>query len=117
MQVFLLWLSINISAVDVTLGMLAPTVFALGFRDAALCAVFGSILGGVPVAYIATWGPLSGNRTLVSVSGWKKEKDKVSYGGILMLVYVGLCQIHHGVVAEPIGRLAESDNTARLFFD
>ncbi len=65
LQVFLLWVSINLAANNVTLGMLGPAVFGLGFRDASLCAVFGSILGSLPVAWIATWGPISGNRTLV----------------------------------------------------
>ena len=65
LQVFLLWFSINLAAVNITLGMLAPTVYALSFKDAALCAVFGSLTGSVPVAYIATWGPVSGNRAMV----------------------------------------------------
>ena len=65
LQVFLLWVSINLAANNVTLGMLAPAVYGLSFLDASLCAVFGSIIGSIPVAYIATWGPASGNRTMV----------------------------------------------------
>ena len=68
LQVFLLWFSINLAAVNITLGMLAPTLYALSFKDAALCAVFGSLTGSLPVAYIATWGPVSGNRSMVSRS-------------------------------------------------
>ena len=68
LQAFVLWVSINLAAVNITLGMLAPTVFGLGFRDASLCAVFGSLLGSLPVAYIATWGPVSGTRTMVRFS-------------------------------------------------
>jgi len=64
-QIFLMWFSINLVAVNITLGMLAPTIFTLSFKDAALCAAFGAMLGSVAVAYIATWGPISGNRTLV----------------------------------------------------
>ena len=66
MQPFVLWVSINLAAVNITLGMLAPTVFGLGFMDAALCAVGGSAIGSAAVAYIATWGPKSGCRTMVS---------------------------------------------------
>lgn len=62
----MLWVSINLAAVNITLGMLAPTVFGLGFTDAALCAVGGSAIGSVAVAYVATWGPRSGCRTMVS---------------------------------------------------
>jgi len=64
-QIFLMWFSINLAAVNITLGMLAPALFTLSFKDAALCAAFGAMLGSVAVAYIATWGPISGNRTLV----------------------------------------------------
>ena len=64
-QAFLLWFSINLAANNVTLGMLGPAVYGLSFADASLCAVFGSIVGSLPVAYIATWGPVSGNRTMV----------------------------------------------------
>ena len=66
LQALLLWISVNLVAVNVTLGMLAPTLFGLGFKDGALCAAFGSFLGSIPTAYMATWGPVSGNRTLVS---------------------------------------------------
>lgn len=65
LQVFLLWVSINLAANNITLGMLGPTVYTLSFLDASLCAVFGSIVGSIPVAWIATWGPISGNRTMV----------------------------------------------------
>ena len=65
MQASLLWVSINLVANNVTLGMLGPAVYTLSFKDASLCAVFGSIVGSLPVAYMATWGPVSGNRTMV----------------------------------------------------
>ena len=66
LQAFVLWVSINLAAVNITLGMLAPTVFGLGFTDAAWCAVGGSVIGSAAVAYVATWGPRSGCRTMVS---------------------------------------------------
>lgn len=65
-QAFVLWFSINLAAVNVTLGMLAPALFGLSFRDAALCAVLGSGLGSCAVAYTATWGAKGGVRTMVS---------------------------------------------------
>jgi hypothetical protein len=67
-QVFVLWVSVNLAANNITLGMLGPAVYGLSFQDASLCACFGALVGGVPVAWIATWGPLSGNRTMVSAS-------------------------------------------------
>jgi len=65
MQIVLLWLSINTAAQNITLAMIGQSVYGLGFVDAALCSVFGGILGSIPAAYTATWGPISGNRTLV----------------------------------------------------
>ncbi|KAK4693019.1 hypothetical protein P7C71_g4295, partial [Lecanoromycetidae sp. Uapishka_2] len=90
MQAFLLWVSVNLAAVNITLGMLAPTVYALSFKDATLCAVFGSLLGSLAVAYIATWGPISGNRTMIFARytfGWWPSKLIVLLNLIILLGY------------------------------
>lgn len=89
-QIALLWFSINLAAVNITLGMLGPSVFYLSFRDASLCAVFGMLLGSVPVAYFATFGPRSGNRTMVVsryVMGWYPAKIVVILNIIVLLGY------------------------------
>lgn len=65
MQMCLLWFSTNITANNMALGMLGPLVFGLGFVDSALCATFGALLGAAGVAYMGTFGPASGNRTMV----------------------------------------------------
>jgi hypothetical protein len=64
-QIFVLWFSINSAAQNITLASIGSNVYGLGFVDATLCSVLRSFLGSVPVAYTATWGPRSGNRTLV----------------------------------------------------
>jgi hypothetical protein len=64
-QIVVLWISINTAAQNITLGSIGQSVFGLGFVDAALCSVLGAVLGCIPVAYVATWGARSGNRTLV----------------------------------------------------
>lgn len=64
-QIAVLWFSINLAANNITLGMLGPAVFGLGFLDSSMCAVFGMLVGCLSVAYIATFGPRSGNRTMV----------------------------------------------------
>ena len=66
LQVFLLWVSINLAANNITLGMLGPSVYGLSFLDSSLCSVFGAVVGSLAAAWSATWGPISGNRTLVS---------------------------------------------------
>lgn len=68
LQAFLLWVSINLAANNITLGMLGPAVYGLSFLDSALCAVFGSIAGSLVAAWMATWGPISGIRTMVGVA-------------------------------------------------
>jgi hypothetical protein len=64
-QIVMMWFSINAAAQNITLGSIGQSVFELGFVDAICCSVFGGILGTIPVAYTAGWGPWSGNRTLV----------------------------------------------------
>lgn len=74
LQTFLLWVSINLAANNITLGMLGPAVFGLSFLDSSLCAVFGAIAGSLVAAWMATFGPVSGIRTMVgSISGDLQE--------------------------------------------
>ncbi|MCJ1246886.1 hypothetical protein MMC30_004097 [Trapelia coarctata] len=90
LQAFVLWVSINLAAVNITLGMLAPTVFGLGLTDAALCAVGGSAIGSVAVAYVATWGPRSGCRTMIFARytmGWWPGKLVVVLNIVVLLGY------------------------------
>ena len=90
LQAFNLWVSINLAAVNISLGMLAPTVYQLSFKDAAFCAVFGSLLGSCAVAYIATWGPVSGNRTMIFARysfGWWPGRLIVILNLIILLGY------------------------------
>ena len=89
-QAGLLWFSINLAANNITLGMLGPVVFYLSFFDASLCAVFGMLVGCLPVAYIATFGPRSGNRSLIFarfVMGWWPAKLVVLLNIIVLLGY------------------------------
>lgn len=65
LQTSLLWVSMNLAANNITLGMLGPVTYALSFRDSALCAVFGALVGALIAAWMATWGPISGLRTMV----------------------------------------------------
>jgi len=64
-QVAIMWFSVNLAANNITLGMLGPAVFTLGFLDACMLGIFGALVGSLVVAYIATFGPKSGNRTMI----------------------------------------------------
>jgi hypothetical protein len=67
LQMFMLWFSANTVILVVAVGLTGPLVFELGFLDSSMCAVFGTMLGAVSAAYMTTWGPASGNRTMVGV--------------------------------------------------
>ena len=89
-QIVMLWFSVNLAANNITLGMLGPAVFSLGFLDSSLCAVFGMLVGCLPVAYIATFGPRSGNRSLVFARytmGWYLAKLVVVLNLVVLLGY------------------------------
>lgn len=68
LQAFQIFFSINLAAFNPTIGMLAPAVYGLSFKDASLCAVFGSLLGSLAAVYIAPFGARSGLRSLVRVT-------------------------------------------------
>ncbi|CAK7238134.1 Vitamin B6 transporter [Sporothrix eucalyptigena] len=64
-QMFIVWFSINCTANNMTLGILGPVLFGLGFKDAVLCCLFGTIFGSACTGYMAGFGPRSGLRTLI----------------------------------------------------
>src|ERR1700733_14331095 len=89
-QMSLLWFSINLTANNVAVGLLGPLVYGLGFVDSALCAVFGGMLGGAGAAYMSTYGPQSGNRTMVVARyfmGYYPSKIACLLNIIIMLGY------------------------------
>jgi len=89
-QIAMLWFSVDLTANNITLGMLGPTVFRLNFTEASLCAVLGMIVGILPVAYIATFGPRTGLRTMAFARfsmGWYSAKILVVLNIIMLLGY------------------------------
>ena len=112
LQACLLWVSINLAANNITLGMLAPTLFYLSFKDATICAVLGSILGSIPVAYISYWGPVSGNRTMIFARytfGWWPSKGIVILNIIVLIGYSLIDLVVAGQILSAIstdGRLS-----------
>jgi NCS1 nucleoside transporter family len=112
-QVCLLWISINLTANSITLGMLGPAVFYLSFLDSALCAILGMLVGSVPVAYVATFGPRSGNRTMVFtryIMGWWPSKLIVI---LTLIVLIGYSLIDV-VVAGQILSAVSPDNSLSI---
>ncbi|KAL2843524.1 permease for cytosine/purines, uracil, thiamine, allantoin-domain-containing protein [Aspergillus pseudoustus] len=90
LQVFLLWMSVNLAANNITLGMLGPAVYGLSFTDSALCSVFGALVGAACASWMATWGPISGIRTMAFgryTMGWWPSKLIVILNLIQMIGY------------------------------
>jgi len=105
MQIAILWFSINLAANNITLGMLGPAVFELNFRDSSLLAVFGMLLGCLPTAYTATFGPLSGNRTMIFaryVMGWYPAKLVVILNIIVLLGYALIDAVVAGQILSAV---------------
>jgi hypothetical protein len=65
LHMFSLWFSINLQAVNIIIGLLGPLVYGLGWMDCVCIVIFGNALASSGVAYLATFGPASGNRTMV----------------------------------------------------
>ncbi|CAG8195610.1 unnamed protein product [Penicillium salamii] len=90
LQMTLLWFSTNITANNMAIGMLGPLGFSLGFVDSALCATFGALLGAAGVGYMGTFGPASGNRTMVVARyfmGYYPSKIACLLNIVIMLGY------------------------------
>ncbi|KAJ6780056.1 hypothetical protein PWT90_01228 [Aphanocladium album] len=105
MQIFLLWLSANLSLNNLGAGLLGPMVFGLGFRDAAVCAVLGALFGSLSTAYMCTWGPRSGNRTMVVLRflmGYWPAKIPCLLNVVLMIGYSTIDAIIAGQVLSAV---------------
>lgn len=90
--------------------MLGPITFSLSFLDASLCAVFGMLIGCLPVAYIATFGPRSGNRSLVVaryVMGWWPAKLVVILN---IIVFLGYALIDSVIAGQILSAVSSGDS-------
>ena len=65
LHMLLMWFSMSLATNNIVVGSMGTFVLGLSFKDAALCAVFGNLLGASTIGYMSIWGPRSGNRTLV----------------------------------------------------
>lgn len=65
LQMFALWFSINVVATNLVVRFLGPLVFNLGWVGCVCIVIFANALSSCEPAYTATFGPQSGNRTMV----------------------------------------------------
>ncbi|TGO92055.1 hypothetical protein BPOR_0011g00050 [Botrytis porri] len=64
-HMFSLWFSINLQAMNIIVGLLGPLVYGLGWVDCICIVIFANALASTSIAYMATYGPESGNRTQI----------------------------------------------------
>ena len=108
LQMFLLWLSSNMTIICTAAAVTGPTVFELGFTDSCWLAVFGTLLGACTTAYMSTWGAVSGNRMMVCarfVMGYYPAKLCAFLNIILMVGYCTLDNIVGGQVLAAVGNI------------
>lgn len=82
LHMLLMWFSMTLATNNIIVGSMGTLVLGLSFKDAAICAVFGNMVGAMTVGYMSTWGPRSGNRTLV-IRDLGKETS-ICYDRVLM---------------------------------
>ena len=68
LQMFALWFSINLVAANIVTGLLGPLVFQLGWVDCVCIVIFANALSACGASYTSTFGPESGNRTMVRMT-------------------------------------------------
>ena len=61
---FTIWMSANLVISTIALGVLATSVFQLGFWDSVLAIILFNVLGSLPVAFLSTMGPKLGLRQM-----------------------------------------------------
>ena len=69
LQMMLLWFSISLFAATIITGSFGRLLFSLGWKDAVCIAIFANGLAAAGAAYVSTFGPESGNRTMVGIVG------------------------------------------------
>ncbi|KAJ5128304.1 hypothetical protein N7526_006470 [Penicillium atrosanguineum] len=87
-QMALVWFSSNCTAASIAIGLLGPKVFGIGLSDGLVLSVFATMLAALAVGYISTFGPASGNRTMVIIRytmGWWPSRICVLLNLVIML--------------------------------
>ncbi|KAL8672679.1 MAG: hypothetical protein Q9168_002863 [Polycauliona sp. 1 TL-2023] len=105
-QVAIMWYSANITLNNLAVGFLGPLLFDLGFLDSALVVVFACLVGSVGPAYMAIWGPQSGNRTMVVARyfmGYWPAKLTTVLNIVILVGYSTISCIVAGQVLSAVG--------------
>ncbi|KAI9659986.1 MAG: hypothetical protein M1821_001338 [Bathelium mastoideum] len=64
-QMVALWFGMNLCVINLVVGLLGPLVYNLGWVDSVCITIFANALSSCAPAYMATFGPSSGLRSMV----------------------------------------------------
>lgn len=64
------WLAANMVISSFAIGLLAKSIFFLGFVDAILVVLFFNLLGIMPVCFFSSFGPVFGLRQMIISRYW-----------------------------------------------
>jgi len=107
MHVAVIWISCNLTAENIILGMLGPLQYDLSFFESALCGISGAIIGSIAVAYVATFGPKSGHRTMIIsryVMGWFPAKITALLNFVVLMGYLIIDAVAAGQILAAVSR-------------
>ena len=65
LHMFGLWFGINLVVMSIITGFLGPLVYQLGWVDSVCICIFANALSSCAPGFMSTFGPQSGNRTMV----------------------------------------------------
>ncbi|KKY16823.1 putative vitamin b6 [Phaeomoniella chlamydospora] len=100
-----IWFSVNLTANILTIGVLGPVSFGLGGLDSMMCCLFGTAFGSIATCYMASFGPMSGNRSLVNARftmGWWATKVCVLLALVVILGYGMVDAVTTGLIFSAV---------------
>lgn len=119
LHMMLLWFSMSLATNNIIVGSMGTLVLGLSFKDAAICAILGNLVGVTTIGYMSTWGPRSGNRTLVFsiLRPWQEAVSVLSFDGMLMMpmgLIIDRRTLLHGVLSQQSLQCIEHSHQSRL---
>ena len=83
LHMFGLWFGINLVVMSIITGLLGPLVYQLGWVDSVCISIFANALSSCAPGFISTFGPQSGNRTMVGARVGHMPLTRWSFCGSL----------------------------------
>ncbi|OQD70202.1 hypothetical protein PENDEC_c025G03686 [Penicillium decumbens] len=106
LHMMIMWFAMSLATNNIIVGSMGTFVLGLSFKDTALCAVFGNLLGVCAVGYVSTWGPISGNRTLIVGRFFMGYYPSKVCCALNVLTNLGYCMVNCVVGGQILSRVS-----------